>query len=327
MRKSFFTVDFQNKETKTESSRPGLRSGVSVCQKGCEAPRTRTALKGLPQSEARDAKRGGPPKRVRSTEDEHAAQRKRSPKPATPPTGGGAGRIKGCAAPRTSTPRKGSAVRSPRREAGRAAKKGAKHRGRARRAAAAQSEARDAKRGRPQKRVRSTEDEHAAQRKRSPKPATQSGAGRKKGAKHRGRARRAAEAQSEACDAKRGRPQKGCEAPRTRTALKGLPQSEARDAKRGGPPKRVRSTEDEHAAQRKRSPKPATQSGAGRKKIEARAEDSPERATAVRSPRRKAGRAAKKGAKHRGRARRAAAAQSEACDAKRGRPPKRVRSP
>ena len=31
LRKSFFTVDFQNKETKTESSRPGLRSGVSVC--------------------------------------------------------------------------------------------------------------------------------------------------------------------------------------------------------------------------------------------------------------------------------------------------------
>ena len=148
MRKSFFTVDFQSKETKTESSRPGLRSGVSVCQKGCEAPRT-------------------------------------------------------------STPRSGSAVRSPRRKAGRAAKKGAKHRGRARRAAAAHSEA---------------------------------------------------------CDAKRGRPQKGCEAPRTRTALKGLPQSEARDAKRGGPPNRVRSTEDEHAAQRQRSPKPATRSGAGRQK-------------------------------------------------------------
>ncbi len=177
MRKSFFTVDFQNKKTKTESSRPGLRPGVSVCQKGCEAPRT-------------------------------------------------------------STPRSGSAVRSPRREAGRAAKKGAKHRGRARRAAAAQSEARDAKRGRPPKRVRSTEGEHAAQRQRSPKPATQSGAGR----------------------------QKGCEAPRTRTALKGLPQSEARDAKRGRPPKRVRSTEGEHAAQRQRSPKPATQSGAGRQK-------------------------------------------------------------
>ena len=172
MRKSFFTVDFQNKETKTESSRPGLRSGVSVCQKGCEAPRTRTALKGLPQSEARDAKRGGPPKRVRSTEDEHAAQRKRSPKPATRR---GAGRQKGCEAPRASTPRSGSAVR----------------------------------------------------------------------------------------DAKRGRPQKGCEAPRTRTALKGLPQSEARDAKRGGPPKRVRSTEGEHAAQRQRSPKPATRRGTG----------------------------------------------------------------
>ena len=146
------------------------------------------------------------------------------------------------------------------------AKKGAKHRGRARRAAEAQSEARDAKRGGPPKRVRSTEDEHAAQRKRSPKPATQSGAGRKKGAEHRGRARRAAAAQSEARDAKRGRPPKGCEAPRTRTALKGLPQSEACDAKRGRPPKRVRSTEDEHAAQRKRSPKPATQSGAGRQK-------------------------------------------------------------
>ena len=182
MRKSFFTVDFQNKETKTESSRLGLRPGVSVCQKGCEAPRMRTALKGLPQSEACDAKRGRPQK--------------------------------GCEAPRTRTALKGLP----------------------------QSEARDAKRGGPPKRVRSTEGEHDAQRQRSPKPATRSGAGR----------------------------QKGCEAPRTRTALKGLPQSEARDAKRGGPPKRVRSTEDE---------------------------DSPERATAVRSPRRKAGRAAKKGAK------------------------------
>ena len=120
MRKSFFTVDFQNKETKTESSRPGLRSGVSVCQKGCEAPRARTALKGLPQSEACDAKRGGPPKRVRSTEGEDS-------------------------------PERATAVRSLRREAGQAAKKGAKHRGRARRAAAAQSEACDAKRGRPQK--------------------------------------------------------------------------------------------------------------------------------------------------------------------------------
>ena len=124
MRKSFFTVDFQSKETKTESSRPGLRSGVSVCQKGCEAPRTRTALKGLPQSEACDAKRGGPQK--------------------------------GCEAPRASTPRSGSAVRSLRREAGQAAK-----------------------------RVRSTEGEHAAQRKRSPKPATQSGAGRQKGCEAR----------------------------------------------------------------------------------------------------------------------------------------------
>ena len=120
MRKSFFTVDFQSKETKTESSRPGLRPGVSVCQKGCEAPRTRTALKGLPQSEARDAKRGGPPKRVRSTEGEHAAQRQRSPKPATR---SGADRQKGCEAPRASTPRSGSAVRSPRRKAGRAAKR------------------------------------------------------------------------------------------------------------------------------------------------------------------------------------------------------------
>ena len=54
--------------------------------------------------------------------------------------------------------------------------------------------------------------------------------------------------QSEARDAKRGGPQEGCEASRTRTALKGLPQSEACDAKRGRPQKRVRSTEDEHAA-------------------------------------------------------------------------------
>ena len=80
--------------------------------------------------------------RVRSTEDEHAAKRQRSPKPATR---SGAGRKKGCEAPRTSTPRRGSAVRSPRREAGRAAKKGAKHRGRARREETAQSEARDAR--------------------------------------------------------------------------------------------------------------------------------------------------------------------------------------
>ena len=148
MRKSFFTVDFQNKETKTESSRPGLRSGVSVCQKGCEAPRT-------------------------------------------------------------STPRSGSAVRSLRREAGQAAK-----------------------------RVRSTEDEDSPERATAVRsPRRKAGRAAKKGAKHRGRARRAAEAQSEARDAKRGRPQKGCEAPRTRTALKGLPQSEARDAKRGGPQK------------------------------------------------------------------------------------------
>ena len=49
--------------------------------------------------------------------------------------------------------------------------------------------------------------------------------------------------------------------------MKGLPQSEACDAKRGRPQKRVRSTEGE---------------------------DSPERATAVRNPRRKAGRAARR---------------------------------
>ena len=147
MRKSFFTVDFQNKETKTESSRPGLRSGVSVCQKGCEAPRTRTALKGLPQSEACDAKRGRPPKRVRSTEGEHAAQRKRSPKPATR---SGAGRQKGCEAPRASTPRSGSAVRTKQWYT-----------------------------------LYVTHGEHAAQRKRSPKPAMQSGAGRQKGCEAR----------------------------------------------------------------------------------------------------------------------------------------------
>ena len=153
MRKSFFTVDFQNKETKTESSRPGLRSGVSVCQKGCEAPRTRTALKGLPQSEACDAKRGGPPKRVRSTEDEDG-------------------------------PERATAVRSPRRKAGRAAKKGAKHRGRARRAAAAQSEACDAKRGGPPKRVRSTEDEDSPERATAVRsPRRKAGRAAKKGAK------------------------------------------------------------------------------------------------------------------------------------------------
>ena len=177
MRKSFFTVDFQNKETKTESSRPGLRPGVSVCQKGCEAPRASTPRSGSAVRSLR-RKAGQAAKRVRSTENEDG-------------------------------PERATAVRSPRRKAGQAAK-----------------------------RVRSTEGEHAAQRQRSPKPATRSGAGR----------------------------QKGCEAPRTRTALKGLPQSEARDAKRGGPSKRVRSTEGEHAAQRQRIPKPATRSGAGRQK-------------------------------------------------------------
>ena len=152
MRKSFFTVDFQNKETKTESSRPGLRSGVSVCQKGCEAPRASTPRSGRAvRSLRREA--GQAAKRVRSTEGEHAAQRKRSPKPATQ---SGAGRQKGCEAPKASTPRSGSAVRSLRREAGQAAK-----------------------------RVRSTEGEHAAQRKRSPKPATRSGAGRQKGCEAR----------------------------------------------------------------------------------------------------------------------------------------------
>ena len=180
MRKSFFTVDFQNKKTKTESSRPGLRPGAFCL-----------------------------PKRVRSTEDEHAAQRQRSPKPATR---SGAGRQKGCEAPRASTPRSGSAVRSTRRKAGQLGHQLGAHASGA---------------------VRSTR--------------RKAGQAAKKGAKHRGRARRAAAAQSE-----------------------------ARDAKRGGPPKRVRSTEDE---------------------------DGPERATAVRSPRRKAGRAAKKGAKHRGRGR------------------------
>ena len=263
MRKSFFTVDFQSKETKTESSRPGLRPGVSVCQKGCEAPRASTPRSGSAVRSPR-RKAGQAAKRVRSTEGEHAAQRQRSPKPATQ---SGAGRQKGCEAPRASTPRSGSAVRSlrreagqaakrvrstededgperatavrsPRRKAGRAAKKGAKHRGRARRAAAAQSEACDAKRGGPPKRVRSTEDEDSPERATAVRsPRRKAGRAAKKGAKHRGRARRAAAAQSEACDAKRGRP-----------------------------PKRVRSTEGEHAAQRQRSPKPATRSGAGRKK-------------------------------------------------------------
>ena len=167
--------------------------------------------------------------------------------------------------------------------------------------------------------------------------------------------------QSEACDAKRGRLQEGCEALRTRTALKGLPQSEACDAA-GGPQeggegrgrgqpwkglpqseacdakagrfaKRVRSTEDEDSPERLLAVRaPATQSGQVAKKgAKHRGRDSPgkwllqseacdakrgrlqkgcealrtrtvlERATAVRSLRRKAGQAAKKGAKHRGR--------------------------
>ena len=151
MRKSFITVDFQNKETKTESSRPGLRPGVSVCQKGCEAPRASTprsgsAARSLRREAGQAAKRvrstededsperatavrsprrkaGQAAKRVRSTEGEHAAQRQRSPKPATQ---SGAGRQKGCEAPRASTPRSGSAARSPQPEGERAAKKGAK---------------------------------------------------------------------------------------------------------------------------------------------------------------------------------------------------------
>ena len=154
MRKSFFTVDFQNKETKTESSRPGLRPGVSVCQKGCEAPRTRTALKGLPQSEACDAKRGGPPKRVRSTEDEDGPERATAVRSPRRKAGQAAKRVR--STEDEDGPERATAVRSPRRKAGRAAK-----------------------------RVRSTEGEHAAQRQRSPKPATRSGAGRQKGCEAR----------------------------------------------------------------------------------------------------------------------------------------------
>ena len=115
----------------------------------------------------------------------------------------------GCAAPRTSTPRSGSAVRSLRRAAGQTAS-----------------------------RVRSTEDEHAAQRQRSPKPATCSGAGRIKGAQHRGLRT----------------PRSGTANPKPATPPQGVERAASR----------VRSTEDEHAAQRQRSPKPATCSGAGR---------------------------------------------------------------
>ena len=172
--------------------------------------------------------------RVRSTEDEHAAQRQRSPKPATPPTGGGAGRIKGCAAPRV---------------------------------------------------------EDTAQRQRSPKPATCSGAGRIK----------------------------GCEAPRVEDTAQRYREPEARNSPAGGGAgriERVRSTEDEHAAQRQRSPKPATRSGAGRiKGAKHRGLRTPRSGTAnpkPATPPQGVERAASKGAKHRGRARRTAAAQSEA---------------
>ncbi len=167
---------FKTRKPKRNHHAPGFGPGFLFAKKGAKH-RGRGRRAAEAQSEARDAKRGRPQK--------------------------------GCEAPRASTPRSGSAARSPQPEGERAAKKGAKHRGRARRAAEAPSEARDAKRGGPPKRVRSTEGEHAAQRKRSPKPATRRGAGR----------------------------QKGCEAPRTRTALKELPQSEARDAKRGRPQK------------------------------------------------------------------------------------------
>ena len=81
----------------------------------------------------------------------------------------------GCAAPRTSTPRSGSAVRSLRRAAGQAASKGAKHRGlRTPRSGTANPKPATPPQGveRAASRVRSTEDEHAAQRQRSPKPAT-----------------------------------------------------------------------------------------------------------------------------------------------------------
>jgi len=128
------------------------------------------------------------------------------------------------------------------------AKKGAKHRGRARRAAAAQSEARDAKRGGPPKRVRSTEGEDSPERATAVRSLRrEAGRAAKKGAKHRGRARRAAAAQSEARDAKRGRPQKGCEAPRASTprsgsAVRSLRREAGQAAKKGAKPVTRRGT-------------------------------------------------------------------------------------
>ena len=202
MRKKLFTVDFQNKETKTESSRPGFGQGF-CCQKGCEAPR-RDGPEGATAVRSLRREAGGPPKRVRSTEGEHAAQRQRSPKPAT--RSGQAisakhrGRVRRAAGAVRSLrreagqaaksakhrdedgPERATAVRSPRRKAGGGPQKVRSTEGNTPRSGSA-VEARDAKRGGPPKRVRSTEGKHAAQRQRSPKPATRSGAGRKKGAK------------------------------------------------------------------------------------------------------------------------------------------------
>ncbi len=121
----------------------------------------------------------------------------------------------------------------------------------------------------------------------------------KKGAKHRGRARRAAAAQSEACDAKRGRPPKRVRSTEDEDGPERATAVRSPRRKAGQAAKRVRSTEDEDSPERATAARsPRRKAGRAAKRVRSTEdEDSPERATAVRSLRREAGQAAKKGAK------------------------------
>ena len=56
-------------------------------RKVCAAPRVEDTAQRYRKPEAHDAQAGWAALRVQSTEDEHAAQQQRSPKPATPPQG------------------------------------------------------------------------------------------------------------------------------------------------------------------------------------------------------------------------------------------------
>ena len=96
----------------------------------------------------RQGRGAGRKKGCEAPRGEDTAQRYRRPEAHNSPKGW-SGPQKGCEAPRTSTPHSGSAVRSPQLPEGveRAAKKGAKHRGRACRIAAAQSEAHNSPKG------------------------------------------------------------------------------------------------------------------------------------------------------------------------------------